>query len=605
MMDDDGLNGRRMPAARLAPPSGAALAERLDAIRDATLGTVRRRTHAGLAARLALGGGGVIAAVVAVVVLLVTSGLPHGSGAPQFAGSPTPSGSAAASAPASPSASPSPVTIPQNNTADGGTPYGLAGATGWYVIGSTLSTTADGGKTWQQRTLPAQLESGFQQASVDSNGDVVAVSTAVDASVVVGVSSAGQSVWRISNYRPRLGFAPPPGQKGPERIRAMVSSSPDGSRVMVVARRDVTMNTSSMSVLTSSDGGRTFTQGDVLTAAAWTSLSVGNTGVAYAIGGGTAENTLMISTDGASWSESSVASWPTGPGALSILGWAATEQIVVNDQASVNGKVRTLTFLVEPKAVDSPYRELDFPAADGTPAFALLNGTRVRALGGGAVRTTGVGNAWVKNGSTDLPGGSAVAFSSASDGIAFVSTGSASAATLYSTSDGGRTWKPVAAGGTTGASSTNASTIARTLLAKVALPPGATPLAASKLDQAPEQEAACAPFYESSEWLSVPGMSPQELDGWMTSHNASTAANEAHGTAGTPGRVDLWFETGNWKGSFPTLHEAPLTLFTAVADGTGAGLRVDVQAIPKGAECNSTGVNTPFTPAATHSAHLT
>lgn len=88
MMQDDEVKGQRMPGAQAEPPSGPVLDDRLEVIRRATVGSVRRRVRAGLAARLAVGGSAAVATVVAIVVFL-TSGLPGGASTPRFAGTPS------------------------------------------------------------------------------------------------------------------------------------------------------------------------------------------------------------------------------------------------------------------------------------------------------------------------------------------------------------------------------------------------------------------------------------------------------------------------------------------------------------------------------------
>ncbi|MCL2516340.1 MAG: hypothetical protein FWD85_10535 [Microbacteriaceae bacterium] len=603
------------PGLVAAPPTGAALVARLDAIRDATLDRVRRRERAGLMARLAVGGGGLLAVALAAVLFVTNTGLTHGSGPAPFAGTPTASAQAGLEAPATPTP-----------LCSGASCFGLSGATGWALRGSTLSTTVDGGATWQQRVLPAQLRDGFQQASLDTAGDVVAVAATGSAqTIIVAVSAHGSASWAVSSYTPKYAAAalatdPTPTPPGPAPA-ALLALSPGGAKAMLVAQVPIGSSTV-RAVLASADGGRTFTQRSSDVGDAWRQLSIGDSGTAYAVSDAAAFQVQASTDSGTTWTDTGVVgtgadSWTDG--APSLID--APQSRAGGPEWQVRASMRAVNSRVELQfsevAASTTASGQDAESTAGGLVLAVtasgvvhptsaVQGDRVLALVGGALWSApsmSTGATWTKTTTTGLPAGTAfqplaLAFSSAKNGLVWVGDGTA--ADLYATSDGGRTWSPADFGGAiaslpqpNGGSGTDASAAASAvsaILTKIALPPAAVKRSASPaalLDRAP-QSIGCRPLVDGVEWFAVPDQTPQALLAWLTAHNGALARFGGTGSSGTASSTDLWWVTGD-EVAGAGLAQGPQVLFTAVAAAHGSSLRVDAQAVPQGASCASAG----------------
>jgi len=600
-MTDDTMGDRR-PA---GPPSGAALAARLDLIRDATLGAVRRRGRAGLVARLAIGGG--VAAMVLSAVLFVTaSGFPRTADPAPFAGTAAPFVEA-------PTATAAPGTLCVGTGC-----YGVSGATAWYLDGSTLSVTVDGGASWQKRTLPAQLRTGFQQAAVDARGDVIAAAISSEF-FIVGVVASGSDDWAVSEYAPELpatiapSLMPPafdPGSdeswRAPRGLTALVALSPDGARAVLVAQLTFLPGDTTHAVLASDDGGRSFSQRSAGTDAEWQQVTVDDSGTAYAVTytGDYQLHIRVSDDDAATWGDPGPIDFQsdkTAAGTLALVGPPNDERQVVAATRTVDGRSGTLLYAVSKNAVMSLSGKLSDADA---PAVAPI-AKRYAAITTDEIRTTSGGDAWRSHKVRGLPKGWAptqLGFSSDKRGLVILSKGTAYR--VFSTLDGGSTWSQIA-----GASQheqpsddvryvkpvstvSDPASIAKTIFSNTALPPGAKALASSpdqRLDSAPTATA-CTPFHDAARWWSVPGMSEQDLFDWMQK-NSKVDNGWGLGSSQNPTLGETRWETGTWAAStFSELLEPPAVIFTMIADGSGSDIRIDVQSIPKDASCNSTGV---------------
>ncbi len=140
----------------------------------------------------------------------------------------------------------------------------------------------------------------------------------------------------------------------------------------------------------------------------------------------------------------------------------------------------------------------------------------------------------------------------------------------------------------------NAAHTASALLKTIELPPGAKALATSpnpQLDK-PWSSQACTPISDRSEWASVPGMSPSQVQLWLKTNRPSALTISGSGSSEKAGVVTSLMLSGDWAGSYPRLMYPPVTVESVVAAASGSAIRVDVLAIPQGAACSSTGVAT-------------
>jgi len=466
-------NGRRAAV----PPSGDALAARLDAIRGATLGRVRRRERAGLVARLAIGGGGVAAVVLAAVMFVTTSGLPRGAAPAPYAGTTAPQVDA--------------PTVPETTAlCAGGDCYGMSGATAWYLDGATLATTIDGGGSWQTHSLPAQLRSGFQQAAVDAKGDVIVAarsSTMPITEVVVGVLKSGTTKWATSSYTPDEPSAGTTfsGMPTSHYLTALVALSPDGTHAVLVAQTPVLDNKSDHAVLVSSDGGRTFTQRSSGTSEPWLQVTVGDSGDAYSVTNADAFQVQASEDDGKTWvdtgridfnSQSTIAGSPVLAGAPGKDG-----QLVATSR-NLNGRPETVIYIATADTVMAPAGQFKAASGETIPAVAPI-GDRYAAITADTLWTTDSDGAWHSRKLTGLPSGwtaTELGFSSKKDGLAVLSKGTAFA--VYATTDGGMSWAEAASASQGDApltpkplpssSVTDPASIAATVFSKTLLPGG-------------------------------------------------------------------------------------------------------------------------------------